>query len=320
MTTANKILIIVSERIGDVIFCTPAIHLLRLAHPQAIINVIALSHFSAQVFDHNPDVNQVYVLPDKDVVKELANTTDLVIDLHNSDATIAYAKRLNKKTFTSPRSAENQHQSVVATAFMQTVVGNAVTNFPEHYRLFPQSSHHEKIKSLLLSNGAQFTDKEILIGCHMGNYKTAERAARFWKRNIYSKKTWPVEKFATLQQMLYQENPNIKLVLTGSPSEQGLTKKLHRKYPNLINIVGQTKLLELAALMPLLKVFLTGDTGPLHVAAATTVPIVALLGPTSAVQTGPRPLREHHVILQENPLTKLDVAVVKEALLGFLSD
>ena len=318
MPISNRILLLVSERIGDVIFCTPAIHLLRSSQPRAIINVLALSHFSAQVFDHNPDVNDVHVLPEKNQLKELIDSTEVVIDLHNSDATIAYAKRLNKPTFINPRSIKNQHQSAVATQFMRTIIDNPIVNFSEHYRLFPQASHQQQIKNLLLNNGARFDKEEILIGSHMGNFKTAERAKRFWKRNIYSKKTWPTAQFAVLQELLYQENPNIKIVLTGSSSEQCLTKKLHRQYPNLINLIGQTNLLELAALMPLLKVFLTGDTGPLHVAASTTVPIVAMLGPTSVVHTGPRPLRDYHVILQENPLTKLDVVTVKEALLRFL--
>lgn len=314
---ATRILIIVSERIGDVIFCTPAIHLLRLSQPQAIINVIALSHFSAQVFDYNPDVNQVYVLPEKKQLQELIQTTDMVIDLHHSEATVEYVKRFNKRTFTSPRAIENQHQSEVAIQFMKTIIDDPVGNFSENYRLFPQAIHQENIKSLLLKNGLQLSGDEILIGCHMGNFKTAERSKRFWKRNIYSKKTWPVEKFALLQKMLYRENDKIKLILTGSPSEQGLAKKLHQQYPNCVNLIGQTKLLELAALMPLLKVFLTGDTGPLHVAAATTVPIVAMLGPTSVLETGPRPLRSHHIVLQKNPLVNLEVSVVKEALLRF---
>lgn len=317
MSLGKNILIIVSERIGDVIFYTPAISLLRASKPNINIDILALSPYAAQVFEHNPDINNIYINPEKSVIKKIANQYDTILDLHNSETTHTYKQWLNQPVLTSPRAGE-EHQSIVAINFIKSILDNTVKDHPEHYRLYPQLTDAKKIQLLLIENGATFASKERLVGCHMGNYKTAERAKKLWNKNIYSKKTWPIENFVELQQQLYAENPNIKLVLTGSPSEQILAKKLNQKIPNVINLIGETSVLELAALMDFLRVFLTGDTGPLHIAAATNVPIVALFGPTSLQKTGPRPQKEQHIIIEENPLTNLSVATVKNALMKFL--
>lgn len=313
----EKILVIISERIGDAIFCTPAISLLHASNPTVTVDILALSSYSAQVFEFNPAISKILITPTQSEIKKIAAQYDAVIDLHNSENTLHYAKWLNKPTLTSPRSGE-KHQSAVAVDFIKSILKNPAINHPEHYLLYPQTNHHTTIKQLLKNAGATFNSEEKLIGCHIGNYNAAERSKKFWKRNISSKKAWPAEKFAELQTQLYQLNPQIKLVLTGQPSEEKLIKNLHTNLNNTINLIGKTSVLELAALMSYLKVFLTGCTGPLHIAATTDIPIVALYGPTFPEKTGPYPRRSQHLILQKNPLCDLAVTDVQAALLKLL--
>jgi ADP-heptose:LPS heptosyltransferase len=313
----KKIILIISERVGDAIFCTPAIHLLHLTHPDILIDVVALSAYSAQVFEFNPAINKVFVLPSQADIKKIANEYDAIIDLHNSKDTLQYVKWFNKNSFISPRVGE-KHQSIVATEFVQAILENSTVDPLENYLLYPQPAHHTTMQQLLKNAGATFDKEEILIGCHIGNYNAAKRSKKFWKRQVSSQKMWPTENIATLQTVLSQHNPHIKLVFTGQPAEEKLLNNSGINHKQIINLIGKTSILELTALMQHLKVFLTGCTGPLHIAAATNIPIVALYGPTFPEQTGPYPLKSHHTILQKNPLSTLKVTEVKEALLKFL--
>lgn len=317
MNIGNRILLITPKRLGDTIFCTPAISLLHSAKPNAEIDVLALSECSAEVFEHNPAIRQIFITPDKKTTRTISNHYDVVLDLHNTKLSKPYVKWLNKPVYTIPR-ANKEKQSKLFIDFILSLLETTVTDFSERYRLYPQKNDFNKVENLLREQGIKFTPNEILIGCHMGNHHIAKRLVKFWRKNLQAPKSWPIEKFRVLQEFLYEYNPNIKLVLTGQPAEQKLAKQLNQDLPNIINLIGQTTVLELAALMSYLNVFLTGDTGPLHIAAATEIPIVAFFGPTNVDKTGPHPRRPQHTILEKNPLDELAVSSVKDALLTFI--
>ncbi|MCA9412171.1 MAG: glycosyltransferase family 9 protein, partial [Candidatus Omnitrophica bacterium] len=77
-------------------------------------------------------------------------------------------------------------------------------------------------------------------------------------------------------------------ILTGGPSdieeEQEIQNLIGAPVPS---IVGKCKLMQLAAIMERADLLVTGDTGPMHIAAAMELPIVALFGPANPVRTGP---------------------------------
>ena len=67
-----------------------------------------------------------------------------------------------------------------------------------------------------------------------------------------------------------------------------MARKITNKSPdNTINLCGRTGLKELVALTEGAKVVVSGDSGPMHIAAALGKPVVALFGPTDALKTGP---------------------------------
>lgn len=100
-------------------------------------------------------------------------------------------------------------------------------------------------------------------------------------------KEWPPEHYAVLADKITQDGTFI--VLAGGPDEK--EKAVHilktAQAKNIIDLTGQTSLRELAALIKGCKVFISGDTGPLHFAAALKKPLIAMYGPTKADRTGP---------------------------------
>lgn len=125
-----------------------------------------------------------------------------------------------------------------------------------------------------------------------GEYIVVVPGAR-WKT-----KEWPAEHYASLIKMIIADGCSV--VLAGGPDDIAKGEKITElagKPMQLINLIGQTSLRELAALIKGCKLFISADTGPLHFAAALKKPLIAMYGPTKADRTGPYGSDDATVIL-----------------------
>lgn len=101
-------------------------------------------------------------------------------------------------------------------------------------------------------------------------------------------KTWPLEHFKTLIHQLVDSGV-AQVFILGGPDEIELAGKLNAMSGGrAVNLAGKDTLETLPALLSRLDVFISGDTGPLHVAALVKTATIALFGPTDYRQTGPR--------------------------------
>ncbi len=98
-------------------------------------------------------------------------------------------------------------------------------------------------------------------------------------------KRWPAEKFARLADRILTEL-NLPVVLIGGRAELPLVPAFPR-HPSLVNLIGQTGLSELLALLAAAKALVCNDSGPMHIAVALDKPVTAVIGPTNPARTGP---------------------------------
>ena len=100
-------------------------------------------------------------------------------------------------------------------------------------------------------------------------------------------KRWPKENFAHLADRLISEY-GTAIFLFGGPEERALAEEIESLMKNTpVIMAGQTTLSQTAALIKKYCLFVSNDSGPMHMAAALNVPVVALFGPTDAKATGP---------------------------------
>lgn len=110
-------------------------------------------------------------------------------------------------------------------------------------------------------------------------------------------KLWPEEKFARLADRLMAER-GATVIFTGSPADREVISRIIGMMDGRpLNWAGETTLKELAALASLADLFITTDTGPMHLAAAAGGKVVALFGPTAPWRTGP--YGEGHVVVRK---------------------
>ena len=98
---------------------------------------------------------------------------------------------------------------------------------------------------------------------------------------------WPAERFVAVGNALARHG--WRVLILGGPKEREATLALAEQMdPRPVAVAGELTFRQMAALIDRTALLITGDTGPMHVAAALETPQVALFGPTSPAWYGPR--------------------------------
>mgnify|MGYP005809448227 CR=1 FL=1 len=134
----------------------------------------------------------------------------------------------------------------------------------------------KNIHSLYVAKNKEYFIKfKYFINAIKGTMKIAGiQATSNWKT-----KMWPLNRFADLINKLYKRN--ILSIIFSSPSEIDIIQEMSSfiKVP-FISLAGILELDELSSAINNLDLFITNDTGPMHIAAAYKIPIIAIFGPT----------------------------------------
>jgi heptosyltransferase-1 len=95
-------------------------------------------------------------------------------------------------------------------------------------------------------------------------------------------KRWPAARFGELVKPL-KEQLGLETVVAGSKGDAGMARQIPAKF----DLTGKTNLRQIVALLERAKLVIGNDTGPMHMAAAMGIPLVAPYGPTDSIRTGP---------------------------------
>jgi lipopolysaccharide heptosyltransferase II len=161
------------------------------------------------------------------------------------------------------------HVSVNARQLIARAAGSAA-DLPEHSlpKLSPPADAGASADRLLQGRAGPF------IGVHASGGRES--------------KQWHLDRFAAVARRL-AESRGATIVLTGSPADRPLVDAVLRELGGVavVDAGGALDLPALAALLGRLDLFVTGDTGPMHLAAAVGTPVVALFGPSNPARYGP---------------------------------
>ncbi len=102
---------------------------------------------------------------------------------------------------------------------------------------------------------------------------------------------WPAERFLELVACMHEENPSRRFFFTGSSDERSYVQAALASRAEFadfaLNCAGLLTLGEFIALLRRCTLFITNDSGPMHIAAAVGTPLVALFGPETPHFYGP---------------------------------
>ena len=281
--TLKHILIIRSDRIGDVILTTPAIHALRQAYPQSRISVL-VSSGNEVLLQGNPDVDQVLVDNRKAGDKKPTGFWELVSLLRRNrfDCVVNYhtKRRTNLAVFLAgiplrigykndkfgfllnlplkdERTSGKKHEAQYCLDVLKPlgVSGDARTLFlpvPQQYGAW--------FEEMCRTNNID--RNRPLVVLHAGASDPAKR--------------WPENKFIELMTYM-QERQNCTFVLIGTPDIQAQSQQIVQgvSFP-VTDLTGKTNLGQLMYLIHQCQLMISNDSGPVHIAAAYDKPVVSI--------------------------------------------
>jgi heptosyltransferase-2 len=273
-----KILIILPNWLGDAIMATPAIELLAQFHPNARFTFVG-SYVSVEALKHHPLCERAIVDETKKAPSRLFATYKLAHELGSFDLAITF---------------RNQLHSSLLLRLTDTVICIAKKSWHSLFLL----SHTPKISSAqhLSLQYAQLA----MTNNHTWNKETPPLALYIEKKEFDrpmlginagatygSAKRWYPERFAEVSAAFSKE---FDILIFGGPNEVAMaqaieTSLLKLGVTNYTNIAGKTNIQELCANIGGCSLFVTNDSGPMHVAAAYQVPTVAIFGPTKYKET-----------------------------------
>ncbi|HOW90131.1 MAG TPA: glycosyltransferase family 9 protein, partial [Elusimicrobiales bacterium] len=113
-------------------------------------------------------------------------------------------------------------------------------------------------------------------------------------------KRWPREYWSRLMTELARAY-STRIVLLGGPDEIEWNAEIEKNAApgSVLNLTGRTGMTELMGIIKGLKLFITNDSGPMHIAAAFGVPVAAIFGPTTR-ELGFFPYGKRNVVLEED--------------------
>jgi heptosyltransferase-2 len=173
-------------------------------------------------------------------------------------------KAIRRKNLESPR-----HQLLY---YLDLISGLGLKARPPELRLTAAAEEREWARQRLLKLGID-PQRPLVILSPGAAYGPAKR--------------WPAARFARLA-TLFQGRDNAAVLIIGSAEEAEIAESIGSSLGKKAAVLtGQTTLPQLVGLISLASLFVSNDTGPMHIANALHVPVVAIFGPTDPEVTGP---------------------------------
>ncbi len=311
----EKILIIRLSAIGDVIHNLPVAYALRKRYPNAQIDWL-VEETACSLVNLNPYLDDVIILPRQNWKKQLKSDGLL----KTAKSFWAFFKKMRKRKY----DITIDFQGLFKSAFSGFLIKPLLRMGPEDGREFstifyqakiqpPEKKVHQVKRNLRLAGALDTDTEEVNYGLKMTPITKSRVSRMFESENIpkdkklviinpftnWESKNWFLERYFELANKLIKENYFV--VFTGSNDEREAINKFETKEKNkFANLAGRTDLEELTELFNRASLYIGGDTGPTHLAAAVDLKIISLMGPTDPETNGP--YGKGHTVIQDNSL------------------
>lgn len=326
MKNYQNILVVRTDRIGDVVLTTPLLAALRQAYPKARLSIL-ISPQTRDIVEGNPYLDEIIVDDRKGPHKGLGffylagklkrRRFDLAIILHTKRRTnllcfftgiphrIGYKN--NKFGFLLTHRLEDtrpkgtKHEAEYCLDVLRHL-GAMVPPADSSQLLMPARKDCEEwAERFLKENSIGITD--ILIAIHPGASCISKR--------------WPASKFVQLIEMI-QDRPGVKIVLVGGVETKKISEEIHSQLKQpVMDVTGKISLGELAGLLKRCRLLISNDSGPVHVAVAVGAPVISIFGRNQAGLSPNRwrPLGPGDIVLHKE--VGCEICLAHNCVIGF---
>ncbi len=317
MDNAPRILIVRTDRVGDVVLSTPVIRTLRRAYPDGYLGMMVRPE-NRELVEGNPDLNAV-ILYDKRGAERgwpgnlrfaqrlREHRFDTALILHSTNRVIGvswlagiprrigYARRLGwllTHSYPYVKRAGEKHEleyNLDLLSLMGPSTSSGGSAIERYRTLFVPTTPAQEAKVEQFLRSHRVDGEGPLVALHPGASCPSKR--------------WPAERFARVGDALAKRHRAKAIVVTG-PEEGAHGEAVVRQMRSpAVAAPGVFGLGELACLFQKMRCLISNDSGPVHLACAVGTPVVSIFGrwggglsPRRWGPTGPNSVALHHDI------------------------
>ena len=291
MIAKEKILVIQTAFLGDLILSTTLFKKIKLKHPDSHITLI-VNKGTEQILSNNPNIDTILPVDKKQTFK---NPLKFILFLYE----------LQKENFSICYSPHFSHRSSLISFFSgaKIRIGYKESGFGFlHTKTYPRPLRgvHEVQKLLQLVDSVGLERPEIFLNKEVnGEIKSKmENVSEFIvvaPSSIWETKRMPIEKFIELVRQILENTPYTPVII-GSKNDKYLSDQIVNVHGSkVVDMTGRTNLMELSYIISRAKCVISNDSSPIHIASAFNIPTLAIFGAT-ITDFGYTPLSERHTI------------------------
>ncbi|HLR01018.1 MAG TPA: glycosyltransferase family 9 protein [Sphingobacterium sp.] len=298
----RKVAVLRANGIGDLIVTLPAIDALKETYPEAEIVLFGKEWQAAFLTPYRTHIDRVIVLP-----KSFFLSKEVYIDSYDQEMEVFFTKMKQEKFdiaihFHGEDIFSNiflSHLGAKVTVGHQHKKARALDRMASYFYYQPEVFRYLELVKTVAANTVNIEPK---ISINQDEIDTAKQILK--KYNIHTpfiilhpgssdyRRQWPVSKFAEVAK--YYIRKGMDIVITGTSEEETLLESLNEQIDDpLACILRELDLSVLAALMTLSILFISNDTGPLHLARAVNCRTVGVFWGPNILNWGPL-FREQH--------------------------
>ncbi|MFH1381172.1 MAG: lipopolysaccharide heptosyltransferase II, partial [Candidatus Omnitrophota bacterium] len=283
-TVHKRILLTRTDRIGDVVLSTPAIKAVRDKYPDSYI-AFMVRPYAKDIVDGNPYLDEVIIYDKYGKQKGLISTILFALDLRK--------KKFDLSIMLHPT---NRVHLISFLAGIPKRIGYdrklsyLLTRKVPHLKQEGKKHESEYTLDLLKTIGIAAKEKELFVPVHEKDIEKVEKLLSEYHvgKDVLliainpgassRSKMWPPRNFAKLADSLTEKfRARILIVSNAANKEAANATALAMKYEP-VNFAGRTTVGELAALLTKCDLFISNDSGPVHIASAVGTPVVSIFG------------------------------------------
>lgn len=266
-----KILIELPTWMGDCVMSTPAIENIVKLHPNAQITIFG-SEVSVEILKNHPNVVTTVVDDSRKAKYRFLHIYRKAKNLGSFDLALSFRRTFTSKLFIwfSIAKQKGYYKRYTKKIIHQCIRYNDFVN-----TVFKSKTNPGKPVVYQRQGAVKKNNKSSkLLGINPGaSYGSAKR--------------WYPKRFAQVATNLSNK---YDIIIFGGPDEKDIAQDIEtflkkNKVNNYLNLAGKTSISELKDKISNLDLFITGDSGPMHLASAFQIPTVAIFGPTKHNET-----------------------------------
>jgi heptosyltransferase-2/heptosyltransferase-3 len=304
MKTIKRIIVVDLLYLGDLLFAHPFFDGLRELFPEARIDLVANSNFS-EIMRVNPNLNHIYsynknwtaVRSYKFAKKLKMNNYQLGINIHGNWRTALLLKLISAEKSIGYGGQgrglflDEQVEKKISSHMIEFYLDflnqlQQSENLKEYFKTKKSNINNEDqaLPNLRVDQIYNQNAENKLENIGLKNKFVVLNTGGSWKT-----KRWPEEYFAEIADLIAERG--YRILFVGGPSDTERVSYIRNKIENeemIYDLSGKTSLLELAAILKIAELVISGDTGPVHVAAAVGTNTLAIFGPSDEEKYAPR--------------------------------